>query len=244
MRKIVCIVLSIIVLPHILSGCSCYMTESFDLKDYDEAINIIEIEIKGKCKEPIQEEETYPPALPSMFSLFDIEIRTIYKGDLTPVPVRLKINKKSSCYWEPIVGNTYILYLKKQEMASEIETVGCFRKISVKAKNYTSEAKALRLLQAKKEGKFIIDQTDLLLNPKQPYYSVKGAFKKGVRHGTWIIAEPIVYSTTKYQPISLVIRLKYRNGQLKSVKQYVTNDLELVTSHHISTWFVYFDLFS
>jgi hypothetical protein len=243
MKKIAVISLLIISLPNVLFGCTCYLTESFNLQFYDQSENIAEIKVIEKLdnnyedqlaqyqKDTIGWNEEYPPMPflpPNDYAEFRIEVVEVFKGDLKKSITKLwAIEKSSSCYWEPKIGERYIFYFVKTKEENEIfhvEIAGCQKRIWPDAKNYNSEVEALRLFKEKKEGTFAIDQSILINSLEESYFSIKGKFKNEQRHGKWTLAEPISYSNSQTEPRKSVLILKYKNGILKSVKYFEPND--------------------
>jgi len=241
MKKITVIAGLIIVMSNIILGCTCYMVESFDLEDYDKSMYIAEIKIIEKSeddydyrlaqyeKETANWDEEYPLAPfppPNNYTEFRIEVIEVFKGNLNKSVVSLRANEKnSSCYWEPEVGANYIFYLEEVLTDNKIvEVRGCQRRIRNDNENYDSEIEALKILGAKKDGAFKIDQSNLLDNQGEPYFPIKGKFKNGKRHGKWIIAEPKSYSKDQVQLGRKVLVLRYKNGHLMSVKYDQSKD--------------------
>ncbi len=235
------------------------MAKSFDIQNYDESINIAEIKVIDKIDDNYEEKlaqyqkdtigwnKKHPPIPmlpPNNFTEFNTEIIEVFKGKLTKRIIKLRAtDKNSSCYWEPEIGKKYIFYFGEKTDNEETEVIeigGCQRRIRVDSKNYSSEIKALRIFKEKKQGEFKIDQSNLANSSDKTYYSIKGKFKNGRRHGKWILAEPISYSKSKKEPRKKVLILKYINGKLKTIKYFRPNNNH-VKNHFTRRWIYYYE---
>ena len=235
------------------------MTRSFDIQIYDESNNIAEIKVIEKVKDDYEERLTqyqkdtigcrkiYPP-IPFLhlndFTEFNVEVIEVFKGNLRKGKMKLRTtDKNSSCYWEPKIGNNYIFYFGKviDRKGRELIEIGeCQRRIRTDSKEFSSETTALRILKAKKQGRFRIEQSDLTNSSNKPYFSVKGKFKNGKRHGKWILAEPISYSKTDTEYQEKILILKYKNGKLISVKHLKTNNSR-IKNYFSRHWKYYYE---
>lgn len=259
MKKITTIITLTICLSNVVIGCTCYLAESFNLEYYDESINIAEIKIIAKLKDNYEarlaqykidtmnwDKEYPPPPIlpPNNYSEFRIEVIEVFKGNLNKSINKLRADEKnSSCYWEPEVGKSYIFYLGeilliKGDEIGEIQ--GCQRRIRNDNKNYKLEIEALKILKEKIEGKFKINQSELASDFDKPYISVSGRFKNGNRHGKWIIAEPIINSKGETPPEKKVLILRYRNGNLISVKYFEPYN-NFVANYFTRNWKHYYE---
>lgn len=259
MKKIITISVLIVSISNTIFGCSCYMVNSFDLSDFDESINIAEIKVLEKLKGDYEirlaqykidttnwDKEYPPPPLrpPDDYSEFQIEVIEIFKGSLNLSIIELRATGKySSCYWEPEVGKTYIFYFGEllTERDNEIvEIGGCQRRIRNDSKNFNSEVEALKTFKEKRSGKFEIDQSDLINDLDRPYISIRGRFKKGKRFGRWIIAEPIIYSKDIKQPRKKLLVLRYKDGNLISIKFFEPNNAQM-NNYILRRWKYYYE---
>lgn len=255
MKKLTAIA-GLVIISNILLGCSCYMIQSFDLKDYDESTHIAEIKVIEKLeddyenrlaqyeKDTMNWDKEYPPiplAPPNDYTDFRIEIIEVFKGNLDKSVVNLRANEKnSSCYWEPEVGKSYIFYL--EEVLTEdkiVEVRGCQRRIRNDSENYDSEIEGLEILGAKKDGIFKISQSSLSDNQDEPHFSIKGKFRNGKRHGKWTIAESQIYSKDQVQLGRKVLVLRFKNGYLMSVKYDKPNNK--YAEHFTRHWEYYYE---
>jgi len=235
------------------------MTESFDIQVYDESSNIAEIKVIDKIDDGYEERlakyqndtigwnKEYPPIPmlpPNNFTEFNVEVIEVFKGNLKKGKIKLRvIDKNSSCYWEPKTEKSYIFYFGERIDQKGIELIqigGCQRRIRTDSNNYLSEANALRIFKDKNQGKFVVEQSDLINPPNKPYFSVKGKFKNGKRHGKWIIAEPIGYSKKETKHQEKVLILKYKNGKLMAVKYFKPNNNH-TENYFIRHWKYYYE---
>ena len=220
-------------LPSFISACTRYETRSFNLYSYDESINIIELLITEKVKSDYEARKAQyeidttnwnKAKRPKPFSPlpnytdFEIEIIEIYKGKANPKITKLRASGlNSSCYWEPKIDESYIFYLDEIEFENGVEYIEIStspRLLNVKTSYYHSEKVAIKLLEAKSEGKFKINPSNLCSEIGK-YFPVQGKFKNGKRHGKWIIAEPVNRSSRcKIKPQKKVLVLNYKKGNL------------------------------
>lgn len=216
-------------------GCSCYSLETFSLYQYDISSIIIALEVLEKKdngyeqlveqyrKDTVNWNKPYHPPLPPRNNYVDfyIKVEKLYKGSIHSAEIILRAEgKNSSCYWEPQIGKRFIMYLDQSinENGSEIIEVGtCYRIIESTDPNYDTDKKALEIFQTKKRGK-----VNLTINQK---FILKGKFRKGKRHGTWKIYEPLEFLTDNEE--NRVLSLSYKKGKLLEVKQYKSRDRHL-----------------
>lgn len=255
MKKLIIIAGLTIVASNIVLGCACYMAQSFDLKYYDESTCIVAIKVIEKLKDDYEDrlaqyekdtmnwDKEYPPVPfppPDDYADFRIEVIKVFKGNLDKSVVNLRANgKNSSCYWEPEIGTNYIFYLDEMLTNDIVEVKECQRRIKNNSANYDSEIDALKILGAKKNGTFRIDQSSLSGNQDESYFSIKGKFRNGKRHGKWIVAEPKIYSKEQVEPRRKVLVLKFKNGYLMSVKYNEPNNK--YTEHFTRRWKYYYE---
>ena len=249
-------------ISNVLVGCTCYSMESFNLGAYDHSKIIVEVEILKKMDDGYEklkkahEEEAlnwnkpYPqlPLIPPYnYSDFEIAVKEVYKGNLNLNRTILRAgDKNSSCYWEPEVNNTYIFYLAKSITEDGIEVLDspsvCNRKINSLSKNYHSEKKALNFFKNKPEGKFKINQKELIpenLKIKE-FIVIEGAFKNGQRNGIWKLIEPIGYFNDKVVSNKVILSLSYENGKLLGIEEFQPIN-ELVSSYFLRIWRMNFE---
>ncbi len=98
-------------IPKVIFGCTCYMTKSFDIQNYDESINIAEIKVIDKINDDYEERlaqyqkdtigwnKEHPPIPmlpPNNFTEFNIEVIEIFKGNLKKGRTELRATEKNS----------------------------------------------------------------------------------------------------------------------------------------------------
>ncbi len=259
MKKVSLIIVLIVSFSNAIFGCICYGIESFSLNRYDESVNIVEIEVLEKIKDDYEDRlakfkvdtinwnKKHPPLPllpPNNYTEFKIAIVEVFKGKINKSTIKLRANERNfSCYWEPKIGKNYIFYLGETTMIGKNETVeifGCQRTIRFDSKNYETEKNSLKILKEKEHGRFKIDQSVLMKNPNKKYISMRGKFRNGRRHGRWIIAEPISYSKMETIPQEKVLVLRYKNGNVISVKYFEPKN-EHIKYYFTRIWRNYYD---
>ncbi|WP_338393353.1 hypothetical protein [Fulvitalea axinellae] len=207
------------------------------------------IEKKDNCeatlnqKDSIGEFDIFTQLL-NDFTEFEIEIVEVFKGDINKSITTLRASDiNSSCFWEPEVGKSYVLYTGKTINSADgniLEIEGCQRRIRNDQTNYTSEIQALKILKDKKEGFFIVDQSELLNQKKGYYITLKGSHKNGQRHGKWVLAEPINYSNSSAKVKSRIFVLKYKHGKLFFAKHFEPNN-SFAKNYYMARWKFFFN---
>ena len=235
-------IILLLLFPSILLACICIKTKSFNLQEYDENKNILEIEILSEIpddyekkveqhrKDTMNWDKPYPPIplMPkSSYTDFKIKIHETYKGEKKEVELFRANDIYSSCYWIPKTGQRFIVYTDGIGDDKIVYGFGCQRFINYNTTQYHSEKKILKLLQHKKDGKFKINQNELIENYPKKYIAIEGEFKDGLRIGKWILREPILHGDIIIPKMKKVLILKYKKAEIIS-KKYIKPKTESI----------------
>lgn len=228
------IIIFFLLFPSILSACICIQMKSFNLKEYDEFENILEIEIldeipddyekrvEQRRKDSISWGEEFAEFMPlvprSSFVDFKIKIHEIYKGESNGAVLFRVTDVYSACCWMPEIGQRFIIYARKIGNDKMIYGFTCQRIIGYDTHQYLSEKRILKLLKHKEDGKFSINQNELIENHNRKHITIQGEFKDGQRTGKWILREPILYGNSVIPKRKKILILDYEKGKITNKK--------------------------
>lgn len=217
------------------NACNCSnWTQSFDLEKYDRAEHIIEVEFlsvksyEGKNEEQWKEcyKKLYGYITKGNYLEFTVKLHQFYKGD--SVNITKFIHSESSCQWIPKVGSRYIIYLSENAIHTINNQVyfkaeQCNRITSTNMRRYDSEKKVLLFFKNPSNGKFVIEQKELITGTYQ-------------RINTAIIK---YRNTDKYE--ELINLKKERQQQLRPYeeKDYVSLKGEYKNGKRVGTWYLF-----
>lgn len=103
----------------------------------------------------------------------------------------------ASCGWTPRFGMRYLIYVGKPRDfdGRKMSRLGlCQRRFALRdqsSRAYHQERKMLRVLRRKKNGSLARRQFLRVKGEKVRFAPVRGQFRRGERHGVWVVNQPI-----------------------------------------------------
>lgn len=240
MRLLIFICTILFFLPATNSwACTCSSSPGFDYFVYKASLMVIELEVLDKLPEP-QEEPAQPsqpaipgppkpPVAPQYYETFHIKALRVLKGEIGDIHLLRTLNRNSSCYWVPKVGDRFLLYVERVTTAKEesylIISNACQRHLFPEYQYYQSEIAALQQLQNANNGRFGIESPSGNDRPL-----VEGWFRKGKPVGQWKVYD--LYDPTNSEPL---VRFRMRAGKISKMR-WTRKTLLPASQHYVISW--------
>ncbi|MEL7251130.1 MAG: hypothetical protein AAFZ63_04840 [Bacteroidota bacterium] len=220
-------------------ACTCSSSPGFDYYAYDAAVLVIELEVLDKLPEaqelPAPPSQTdrpgppRPPVPPQSYETFHIKPLHVFKGELGDINLLRTLNRNSSCYWAPKVGDRFLLYVERVTTAEEesylIISDACQRHLFPEYQHYQSEIAALQQLQNANNGRFRIESPSGNDRPL-----VEGRFRKGKPVGQWKVYD--LYDPTNSEPL---VRFRMRAGKISKMR-WTKKTLLPASQRYVIVW--------
>ena len=256
-----------LVLPSVAKACSCCQTGSFNLKEFDEAKVIVEIQVLSeiiedrskmfedyalvleKHKKSIMNwDKPYspPPPMEQEFHLdtdFKIKVISYYKGMQYKISI-LRADTKTSCAWTPKIGQKYLIYISNlttEGKTNIIRANACERRLMPFDKGYKNEKKTLKILKKAKNGQFEIYDDVYIGDKKHKFLVLEGGFKNKIRQGVWTLYEPSSYYEEVVRALDKTLILTYIDGKITD-KKYVVPKNRFVSGSYTFLWNYYYNI--